>query len=83
MNFLPVGIGRAGPGRRLLRWRRRELQTPVSRRRAAGGQPMRWGMRAEAMRLDSQGACRGKVEVVERLGDRTHLHVAGCRRIRH
>jgi multiple sugar transport system ATP-binding protein len=38
-------------------------------------QPITLGLRAEAVRIDRQGGMQGTVEVVERLGDRTHLHV--------
>ena len=36
---------------------------------------LRLGIRAEAVRPDPKGNVKGQVEVVERLGDRTHLHV--------
>ena len=36
---------------------------------------LRVGIRAEAIHVRPDGALPGKVEVVERLGDRTHLHV--------
>ena len=36
---------------------------------------LRLGVRAEAIRAHPEGAIAAKVEVVERLGDRTHLHV--------
>ena len=35
----------------------------------------RLGLRAEALRADPDGALAGQIEIVERLGDRTHLHV--------
>jgi multiple sugar transport system ATP-binding protein len=52
-----------------------ELRTPVSPDGLPAHQSVTLGLRAEAVRVDGQGATRGTVEVVERLGDRTHLHV--------
>jgi multiple sugar transport system ATP-binding protein len=52
-----------------------ELRTPVPADGLPAHQPITLGLRAEAVRIDRQGGMQGTVEVVERLGDRTHLHV--------
>jgi len=52
-----------------------ELRTPVPADGLPAHQPITLGLRAEAVRIDGQGSTLGTVEVVERLGDRTHLHV--------
>ncbi|OWJ67573.1 ABC transporter ATP-binding protein [Inquilinus limosus] len=52
-----------------------ELRTPVPADGLPAHQPITLGLRAEAVRIDGQGSTQGTVEVVERLGDRTHLHV--------
>ena len=77
MTFLDaVIIGEQGRGGAVLRLPDgTELQTPVSTDGLPAHQPVTLGLRAEAVRIDGQGATRGTVEVVERLGDRTHLHV--------
>jgi len=74
MNFLPVTIAdrsglaavRLGNGDEIV------TRVPVAQLPAA---PLRLGIRAEAIRADSAGSLSGRIEVVERLGDRTHLHV--------
>jgi multiple sugar transport system ATP-binding protein len=75
MNFLPVSIAGQGAAALITLASGVELQTHIAREDLPAGAPMRLGIRAEAIRLDSEGSLPGKVEVVERLGDRTHLHV--------
>ena len=75
MNFLPVSVTGEG-GRALLTLPSgAQLRTSIALADLPSGEAMRLGIRAEAIRLDSEGSLPGKVEVVERLGDRTHLHV--------
>ena len=74
MNFLPVTVSaldglavvRLGNGLDVA------TRIPGSALPAA---PLRLGIRAEAIRADAAGPLTGKIEVVERLGDRTHLHI--------
>ncbi len=40
---------------------------------ALAGSPLTLGVRPDALRVDGDGRIEGRVEVVERLGDRTHL----------
>jgi multiple sugar transport system ATP-binding protein len=44
-------------------------------KRASAQQRLTFGVRAEAISIDPAGPLRGNVEVVERLGDRTLVHV--------
>ena len=75
MNFLPVTVA-AQDGRALLTLAGgAELATHIGLEDLPSGEDLRLGIRAEAIRIDAAGALPGKVEVVERLGDRTHLHV--------
>jgi multiple sugar transport system ATP-binding protein len=75
MNFLPVSvIGEGGRAALTLPGGAR-LATRITYADLPSGEGVRLGIRAEAIRLDDQGALPGQVEVVERLGDRTHLHV--------
>lgn len=75
MNFLPVGVaGESGCAMLTLAGGAR-LATRIALADLPSREGMRLGIRAEAIRLDDQGALSGGVEVVERLGDRTHLHV--------
>jgi multiple sugar transport system ATP-binding protein len=75
MNFLPVSVADQDGLALLALASGVRLQTHIALKDLPSGAPMRLGIRAEAVRPDSQGALPGKVEVVERLGDRTHLHV--------
>jgi multiple sugar transport system ATP-binding protein len=75
MNFLPVEVSGQGGCALLTLAGGTQLLTSLSIVDLPTGGPMRLGIRAEAIRLDPKGALPGKVEVVERLGDRTHLHV--------
>ena len=74
MNFLPVAIAPEGDFARLALASGLALQTRINRADLPAGATFRLGMRAEAIKPDGEGA-PGIVEVVERLGDRTHLHV--------
>jgi multiple sugar transport system ATP-binding protein len=75
MNFLPVSVADQGAAALITLAGGVELQTYIAREDLPSAGPMRLGIRAEAIRLDAEGALPGTVEVVERLGDRTHLHV--------
>jgi multiple sugar transport system ATP-binding protein len=75
MNFLPVTVAGQDGRALLLLASGAQLHTNIALAGLPSGQPMRLGIRAEAIRLDGEGALPAKVEVVERLGDRTHLHV--------
>jgi len=75
MNFLPVSVTERGgfaasklsDGTEIL------TSVPVNMLPQAG--KLRLGLRAEAVRVDPEGPLLGQIEVVERLGDRTHLYV--------
>ena len=75
MNFLPVTVSDANGQALLTLASGAALETAIPVRDLPTGETFRLGIRAEAVRADPQGALAGKVEVVERLGDRTHLHV--------
>ena len=75
MNFLPAEVADDGGFARLTLASGATLATRIASKDLPAGVPLRLGIRAEAVRADPQGALAGKVEVVERLGDRTHLHV--------
>jgi multiple sugar transport system ATP-binding protein len=75
MNFLPVSVADQGVAALITLAGGVELRTDIARADLPSAGPMRLGIRAEAIRLDAEGALPGEVEVVERLGDRTHLHV--------
>jgi multiple sugar transport system ATP-binding protein len=75
MNFLPVSVADQGAAALITLAGGVALQTDIARKDLPSAGPMRLGIRAEAIRLDAEGALPGTVEVVERLGDRTHLHV--------
>jgi len=51
------------------------VPTKIPTNGLASGAFCRMGVRAEAIRVHPEGELPGAVEVVERLGDRTHLHV--------
>ncbi len=77
MNFVTVTrVQAAGNGTRV-EVAGVPLDTAVVFNGAAAGLTL--GVRPDALRLDPDGAIAGRVEVVERLGDRTHVHtlVAG------
>jgi multiple sugar transport system ATP-binding protein len=75
MNFLPVGVSGQADYALLALASGAQLQTGIRIADLPSGVTMRLGIRAEAIRLDAAGSLPGKVEVVERLGDRTHVHV--------
>jgi multiple sugar transport system ATP-binding protein len=74
MNFLPVTVSEAGGYARAELGNGFGIETGIPAR-ALPAAPLRLGIRAEAVRVDAQGPLTGRIEVVERLGDRTHLHV--------
>ncbi len=76
MNMLPVQAAGLVEGRLAVRLPGgRELVTPV-----VAGSAVELGVRPEALRLAADGELRGEVAVVERLGERTLVHVQtqGC-----
>jgi multiple sugar transport system ATP-binding protein len=75
MNFLPVAVAGQNGRAQLTLDGGVALSTNIALGDLPEGETFRLGIRAEAIRLDSQGALPGRVEVVERLGDRTHVHV--------
>jgi multiple sugar transport system ATP-binding protein len=75
MNFLPVAVAGRNGRAQLTLVGGMPLVTGIALADLPANESFRLGIRAEAVRLDGQGALPGKVEVVERLGDRTHLHV--------
>jgi multiple sugar transport system ATP-binding protein len=75
MNFLPAQVQRHGDFAALTFADGAKLATHISSKALPATGVFRLGIRAEAVRVDPAGPVPGKVEVVERLGDRTHLHV--------
>jgi multiple sugar transport system ATP-binding protein len=79
INLLPVEVSEAG-GRAIARLADgATVGTGIAFGNLPAGSQMTLGVRPEAIRLVEPGAAgnlRGKVRVVERLGDRTHVHVA-------
>ena len=51
-----------------------ELAAGVPLPGAVAGSPLTLGIRPDALRVDGDGRIEGQVEVIERLGDRTHLY---------
>ncbi|WP_244617268.1 ABC transporter ATP-binding protein [Pleomorphomonas diazotrophica] len=74
MNFLPVQVNDRGGLASAVLGDGSIIDTHVPVAALPGGD-LRVGVRAEAIRVRPDGALPGKVEVVERLGDRTHLHI--------
>ncbi|WP_370676780.1 ABC transporter ATP-binding protein [Pleomorphomonas sp. PLEO] len=75
MNFLPVQVSDRGGLASATLSDGSVIETDVPLAALPAGADLRVGIRAEAIRARPDGAIPGKVEVVERLGDRTHLHV--------
>ena len=75
MNFLPVVISDSNGAATLTLASGPAVATSIAIADLPAGGTFRLGVRAEAVRVDPQGSLEGKVEVVERLGDRTHVHV--------
>jgi len=77
MNFLEATVSNSdGNGSTIRLPDGSTLQTTIRLDGKAGAhQPMTFGIRAESVAVDPAGALRGRVEVVERLGDRTLVHV--------
>ncbi|MFO7326390.1 MAG: TOBE domain-containing protein, partial [Pseudomonadota bacterium] len=78
INLVPVEVAEAG-GRALARLPDgTTIATQVDFAALARGAGLTLGVRPEAIRLvePAAAALRGTVRVVERLGDRTHVHVA-------
>ncbi len=75
MNFMPAKIVDGGGFAALTLANGAVLETGIPVHALAAAETYRLGIRAEAVRVDSHGGLDGEVEVVERLGDRTHLHV--------
>jgi multiple sugar transport system ATP-binding protein len=76
MNMLPVQAVGTVEGRLAVRLPGgRQIVSMIS-----GGEPTELGVRPEALRLGADGELRGVVAVVERLGERTLVHVQtdGC-----
>ncbi|MFC2249971.1 ABC transporter ATP-binding protein [Labrys portucalensis] len=75
MNFLPVTVAEQGglAAARLADGTGITTRVPVAT--LPQGAKLRLGVRAEAVRADPAGSLAGRIEVVERLGDRTHLYV--------
>ena len=75
MNFLACAVADAGGLATLTLANGSAVNANIATKALAAGESYRLGIRAEAVRVDPQGTLEGKIEVVERLGDRTHLHV--------
>jgi multiple sugar transport system ATP-binding protein len=77
MNFLPVqGLDDAG-GRLSVRTGGVAVRTTfASATVPAGSSELTFGVRPEALRVDPDGEVKGRVALVERLGDRTLIHLA-------
>ncbi|MEO8154586.1 MAG: sn-glycerol-3-phosphate ABC transporter ATP-binding protein UgpC [Rhizobacter sp.] len=77
MNFLPAqpltpvdGFIRLGLSSGV------EITTQVLAQGVPGGSSLTLGVRAESLCIDPQGELQGRAEVIERLGERTLVHVA-------
>jgi multiple sugar transport system ATP-binding protein len=75
MNFLAATVSRDSDFADLTFAGAATLKTRISCSSLPPAGTFRLGIRAEAVRVDPNGLIPGSVEVVERLGDRTHLHV--------
>ncbi|WP_413992771.1 ABC transporter ATP-binding protein [Labrys okinawensis] len=75
MNFLPVTISDRGGFAAARLGEGSDIVTRVPVNAPPQGAKLRLGLRAEAIRADPEGSLTGQIEVVERLGDRTHLYV--------
>ncbi len=75
MNFLPVQIRDRGGLATAALGDGSIIETDVPLAGLPSGGELRVGVRAEAIHVREDGGVPGRVEVIERLGDRTHLHV--------
>jgi multiple sugar transport system ATP-binding protein len=75
MNFLPATVVRDSALARVSLPGGAWLDTRIASSSLPAAGVYRLGVRAEAVRVDPSGPAAGRIEVVERLGDRTHLHV--------
>ena len=75
MNFLAVKVSDRGGLASAALGNGSVIETDVPLASLPPSAELRIGIRAEAIRVRPDGAIPGTVEVVERLGDRTHLHV--------
>ena len=78
MNILPVR--RAAPGtplQRVVLGQDTEIETPIPVSSTADAGDLRLGIRPESIRIGSAGTgnARAKIDFVEFLGDRTHIHL--------
>lgn len=77
MNFLPSERIAPQDGRLCLRWAHGStLQTSLLDSAVPDNGPLTLGIRAESITVDPSGSLPGRVDVVERLGDRTLVHVS-------
>ncbi|WP_026792657.1 ABC transporter ATP-binding protein [Pleomorphomonas oryzae] len=74
MNFLTINLKDRGGFASAVLGDGSVIETDVPINILPSGE-LRVGLRAEAIRVREDGAIPGKVEVVERLGDRTHAHI--------
>jgi len=75
MNFLDVAVSDSNGLAKVTSPSGVHLATGILTKSLPVGETFRLGIRAEAARVDATGVLPGAVEVVERLGDRTHVHV--------
>ena len=75
MNFLPVALSDEQGLATLTLASGAPLRTSIATKDLPSSGEFRLGIRAEAVRVAAGGDIAGTIEVVERLGDRTHLHV--------
>jgi len=78
MNILPVKrAAHSAPLTRIVLGDNTEIETLAPTSSTAGAGDLRIGIRPEAVRLNptGEGALRAKVEFVEFLGDKTHVHL--------
>ncbi len=75
MNFLPVTVKDRGGLASAVLAEGSVIDTDVPTALLPAGADLRVGVRAEAIHVRADGTLPCRVEVVERLGDRTHLHV--------
>ena len=76
MNFFEVGVVGGGTYPRIRLPGGTEIETHVPLPANVAGGKIVLGVRPDALKLGSDGPVEGRVEVVEHLGDRTHVHAA-------
>ncbi len=75
MNFIQASIRPNASGMAITLPNGTVLETPIRLPEPPVSGRATMGIRAEALTVQSEGPLGGRVDIVERLGDRTHVHV--------